>query len=74
MQTTISDEELGIEGVKVLNSDNDMTLRFEVDMDITPIDVFISKLGNRYSFADISVKELPMEKIIRHIYTDTKNA
>ncbi|MBR3645302.1 MAG: ATP-binding cassette domain-containing protein [Lachnospiraceae bacterium] len=69
----ITDEELGIDGVKVLNSDNDLTLRFEVDMDITPIDVFITKLGSRYSFMDISVKELPMEKIIRHIYTDTKS-
>lgn len=67
-----STDELDIPGVRVLESDNDSSLRFEVDMDITPINTFITKLSSRYSFTDISVKELPMEKIIRHIYIDTK--
>lgn len=59
-----------IPGTKILESSEESTLRIEVDVDIMPITTFISKLSSKFVFTDISIKELPMEKIIRHIYTD----
>lgn len=58
------------DGIKMLDA-NDTTLTIEVDVDKMPISNFISELSNKYPFTDISIKELPMEKIIRHIYTES---
>ena len=63
-------EQLNMKGTKLLETHDTSTLRMEVDVDITPITACISELSSRYGFTDISIKELPMEKIIRHIYTE----
>lgn len=60
-----------IPGIKMLDTADSTTLRLEIDVDIMPISNFISELSGKYPFTDISIKELPMEKIIRHIYTET---
>ncbi|MFQ9514745.1 MAG: ATP-binding cassette domain-containing protein [Eubacterium sp.] len=70
VQEKNGEKELNIPGTKILDSSDASTLRIEVDVDVTPITTFISELSSRYSFTDISIKELPMEKIIRHIYTE----
>jgi ABC-2 type transport system ATP-binding protein len=46
----------------------EMQLNLEADMDIMPINRFIEHLAEKLSFTDISVKELPMERIIADIY------
>lgn len=61
---------INIPGVKLLDSDNTSSIKMEVDLDMTPITKFMSELSNVYAFTDISIKELPMEKIIRHIYKE----
>lgn len=64
------EETIPVEGVRFLDS-TESSVRIEVDVDITPIDEFISHLSKKYPFTDISIKSLPMEKIIRHIYTES---
>lgn len=59
---------LGIEGTKVTEAENGLSMTIEVDLDIIPISEFITKLSSIYEFSDISIRELPMEKIITNIY------
>lgn len=59
---------LGIEGTKVTEVENGLSMTIEVDLDIIPINNFITKLSQIYEFSDISIRELPMEKIITNIY------
>ena len=40
----------------------------------TEFNVLDLEIGSKYPFSDISVKELPLGKIIRHIYKDTRNS
>lgn len=56
-------------GVKVLDTENHK-LKIELDVDATPVTEFISGLNKKFTFTDISIKELPMETVIRHIYTE----
>lgn len=65
------EEELKLPGVKIMDSSDASTLRIEVDVEQISISSFISELSNKYPFTDISIKALPMEKIIRHIYTES---
>jgi ABC-2 type transport system ATP-binding protein len=59
---------LGIEGTKIIEGGKDLTMKIEVDIDTIPISQFISRLCELCEFSDISIKELPMEKIITNIY------
>lgn len=65
------EKELQMPGIGLLDSSDASTLRLEVDVDMMPINVFIAELGMKFPFTDISIKELPMEKIITHIYTES---
>ncbi|MDR0975014.1 MAG: ATP-binding cassette domain-containing protein [Ruminococcus sp.] len=47
---------------------SELQLTLEADMDIMPINQFIEHLAESIKFTDISVKELPMERIIADIY------
>jgi ABC-2 type transport system ATP-binding protein len=59
---------LGIEGTRIIEGGKDLTMKIEVDIDTIPISQFISSLSELCEFSDISIKELPMEKIITNIY------
>jgi ABC-2 type transport system ATP-binding protein len=59
---------LGIEGTKILEGGSHLTMTIEVDIDEIPISSFISRLCELCEFSDISIKELPMDKIITNIY------
>ena len=61
--------DLGITGVKVLDCTSNK-LKIELDGDVIPVPEFISLLSDKCTFTDISIKELPMETVIRHIYTE----
>uniref|UniRef100_UPI004055E5F2 ABC transporter ATP-binding protein n=1 Tax=Acetatifactor sp. TaxID=1872090 RepID=UPI004055E5F2 len=63
-------EKLLLPGTRILDK-GEASVRIEVDVEVTPINVFIAELNEKYPFTDISVKGLPMEKIIRHIYTES---
>ena len=64
---------LGIKGTKIISGGKGLNMTLEVDIDIMPISNFITRLSEICEFSDISIKELPMEKIITHIYReDTK--
>lgn len=65
-----AENQLMLPGTRILDS-GEASIRIEVDVDITPIDTFISEFSKKYPFTDISIKGLPMEKIIRHIYTES---
>jgi ABC-2 type transport system ATP-binding protein len=47
---------------------SDLQITIEADMEQTEIGEYIKKLSDRIKFTDISVKELPMERIIADIY------
>jgi ABC-2 type transport system ATP-binding protein len=59
---------LGIEGTIVTRVGENLTMEIEVDLDIIPIGKFIASLYDICEFSDISIKELPMDKIITHMY------
>lgn len=59
---------LGVEGTKITEGVSGLNMTIEVDIDIMPISNFISSLSGICEFSDISIKELPMEKIITNIY------
>jgi ABC-2 type transport system ATP-binding protein len=59
-------------GIKIIEQKSPLELTLEVDTSKTAISDFIENISRRFSFSDISVKELPMEKIITQIYNDNK--
>lgn len=61
-------QSLDIPGANILKKESEKNITVSVDLDIISINEFISKLSKQCSFSDISIKEMPMETIIRHIY------
>lgn len=55
-------------GVQVKEQESDFEMVLEVDTDILSIASFIKELSQIAEFSDISIKSLPMEEIITHIY------
>lgn len=64
------DLKMDIAGTRIIQSGNDLTMTIEVDVDIIPINQFITRLASICEFSDISIRELPMEKIITNIYRE----
>lgn len=56
------------DGVTVLDAASPLQPVLEVDVSKIAIGDFIEGLAKRASFSDISIKELPMDEIITHIY------
>lgn len=61
-------ENLDIEGAVIVERVSDLNITISVDLGVIAINDFISRLSERCSFTDISIKEMPMETIITHIY------
>ena len=57
-----------IHNIKLIEQKSSLEVTLEVDTSKIAIGDFIENLSRRCSFSDISVKELPMEKIITQIY------
>lgn len=57
-----------LEGVKVDQKHSDLEYTLEVNLEESAISTIIRRLSEMCEFSDISVKELPMEKIITAIY------
>lgn len=68
--TILSDNEfiLGIEGATITDGRDGLNITIEVDIDLIPINQFITRLSEKFQFSDISIKELPMDRIITNIY------
>lgn len=49
---------------------NEHEISFEVDMDKQRINEFLSGLTEVVEFIDISIKKLPMDMIIKRIYSE----
>lgn len=61
---------LDIPGSKIIEGGKDLTMTIEVDIEYIPINQFITRLSAVCEFSDISIKELPMDKIITNIYRE----
>lgn len=61
-------ESLG--GAEIISRSNELDLSLEVDLDKQEITEFLKSLTSRVAFTDISVKELPMDKIVERIYRE----
>ena len=59
-----------LSGVNVIQGNNAHEISLEVDMDKQGIKEFLNSLNESVSFTDISIKELPMELIIKRIYSE----
>jgi len=59
--------------ITIIEQKSPLELTLEVDTSKIAISAFIETISRRFSFSDISVKELPMEKIITQIYRGGKN-
>ena len=60
--------DIKIEGTEVVEKKSDYEYILEVNLDNSSINTFIRNLTHMCEFSDISIKELPMEKIITRIY------
>lgn len=59
---------LDIEGCEIVNRESELNITVSVDLEVISITEFITKVSGKCSFSDISIKEMPMEAIITHIY------
>lgn len=57
-------------GAKVIRGDNPFEISLEADLDKQGIRELLSNLNETVHFADISIKELPMDMIITRIYNE----
>jgi len=58
--------------IKVIEQKSPLELTLEVDTSKVAISKFIETISRSFSFSDIAVKELPMEKIIMQIYNENR--
>ena len=65
-------EDLDIIGVSIIKEESALNVTVSVDLDIISISDFMNKLSEKCEFTDISIKEMPMETIITHIYQSEK--
>lgn len=63
-----TEETLG--GTKVIRGENSYEISLEADLDKQGIRELLSSLNETVNFADISIKELPMDMIITRIYNE----
>lgn len=63
---------LDIDGVCIENRESELNITVSVDLNVISITDFITMFSEKCSFTDISIKEMPMETIITHIYRDKK--
>ncbi len=68
LQLTRPVQSFNLEGVKVDEKHSDLEYTLEVNLEKNSISTIIRKLSEMCEFSDISIKELPMEKIITSIY------
>lgn len=66
-------EALDIEGTKIVEKESELNITVSVDLDVISINDFMANLSKKCSFTDISIKEMPMETIITHIYQSKMN-
>jgi ABC-2 type transport system ATP-binding protein len=66
-------KELDIEGADIIEKESELNITVSVDLERITITEFIEKLSKRCDFTDISIKEMPMETIITHIYQSKEN-
>lgn len=59
---------LDIPGASILERESPLKMTVSVDLERMPINEFMAKLSEQCAFSDISVKEMPMDIIITHIY------
>lgn len=62
--------DISLEGVQVVEKCSDYEYTLEVNLANNSINKIIKQLSEMCEFSDISIKELPMEKIISEIYSN----
>lgn len=74
VQLTLQDDmgTLDIPGASILERESALNITISVDLDKISINDFMSRLSHQCAFSDISIKEMPMETIITHIYLSKK--
>lgn len=74
VQLTLQEDvkNLNIHGASILEKESDLNITVSVDLDQISINEFMTKLSQQCTFTDISIKEMPMETIITHIYQSQK--
>ena len=64
--------ELDIQGAEIITRESELNITVSVDQDQISITDFMTELSKVCTFKDISIKEMPMETIITHIYQSKK--
>lgn len=65
-------DDLHIDGAEIIEKESELNITVSVDLDRISITEFMERLSKKCSFTDISIKEMPMETIITHIYQSKK--
>jgi ABC-2 type transport system ATP-binding protein len=61
---------LDIPNATVTTEDNPLELTIEADVSKMPVSALVRYISERCDFTDISIKELPMERVITAIYRE----
>lgn len=61
-------DNLDIAGASIIERESELNITVSVDLDVISITDFMAELSKKCDFTDISIKEMPMETIIAHIY------
>jgi ABC-2 type transport system ATP-binding protein len=64
--------EINIVGAEIITRESELNITVSVDQDQISITDFMAELSRVCAFTDISIKEMPMETIITHIYQSKK--
>lgn len=66
-------DSLNIPGTSILEKKSSMKITVSVDLNQISINDFMAALSSQCTFTDISIKEMPMDTIITHIYQSKSN-
>jgi ABC-2 type transport system ATP-binding protein len=60
--------ELGLEGLEETSRAGDRDISYELDLGVCPLDRFIARANERAQIQDMSIEEIPIERVIRELY------
>jgi len=58
-----------LDGVEVVKTESELETELELDTDKLPLKAFISLVNERYTIVDMSITALPIERVIKELYS-----
>jgi ABC-2 type transport system ATP-binding protein len=66
--------DLGLPGLEETVRESDTDIAYELDLAVTPLDRFIARANERAEIRDMSIEEIPIERVIKDLYEKKEGA